>query len=151
MEKRSGWPCLSHCENCSSQHELSLQCETILCALSPTGEKTSATFILFACLLTLFRFRVFIYTYDLKVAGVYTMIVSAPCFLLQLLLGASSTSLSLNVMFSLFFKIFPSFYVYEWLHSCLCPTCMPGGHESQKRTSDPLELELPCGCWEFNP
>jgi hypothetical protein len=42
------------------------------------------------------------------------------------------------------------------LHICLCATCVPGSCGSQKRTSDPLGLELTdvynllCGCWELN-
>lgn len=35
------------------------------------------------------------------------------------------------------------FYVYEfYLSVCLCAMCVPGTHGGQKRTSDPLELEL---------
>jgi hypothetical protein len=28
------------------------------------------------------------------------------------------------------------------LHICLCTVCVPGAHGSQRRVSDPLELEL---------
>lgn len=34
------------------------------------------------------------------------------------------------------------FYVYKCLHVCKCATCLPDAHRSQKRLSDPMELEL---------
>ena len=40
------------------------------------------------------------------------------------------------------------------LFVCLCTTCVPGTHRSQKRALVLLSLELdscelPCGCWEL--
>lgn len=43
----------------------------------------------------------------------------------------------------------------SFLHPCLCTTCVPGVHRSQKKVLDPFKLELgccelPCGYWEPN-
>jgi hypothetical protein len=49
--------------------------------------------------------------------------------------------LFLKCLFSLF-----QVYILFCLHGYLCTMCMPGAHWGQKRGSDPVEMELSCGC-----
>lgn len=41
---------------------------------------------------------------------------------------------------------------FACIYVCVSHTCIPGARGSQKRVSGPLRMELqqPCGCWDFN-
>lgn len=61
--------------------------------------------------------------------------------LLKICISCSKIQVSENHLHHVLVKIFSYF-----IHVYICAECACGAHESQKRESDPMKPELPCGC-----